>query len=828
MKIDKKVLFFVFLVLIFTADRSHAQYPEPERLLKFQDRQLSEFKFPHNEFHKQLSIANVGDSLNVRLVGRWGGGPCYAVATDGKYVYRGSGGYLEIFDVTNPAAPKMIGQVMTPDVVREIAVSGHYAYVADYDAGLRVIDVSVVSSPREVGFYDTPGDARGVAVSGPYAYVADYDAGLRVIDVSVVSSPREVGSYDTPGYAFGVAVSGHYAYVADGGSGLRVIDVSVVSSPREVGFYDTPGWANGVAVSGHYAYVADYADGLRVIDVSVVSSPREVGYYDTPGDARGVAVSGHYAYVADGDAGLRVIDVSVVTSPREVGFYDTPCYAEGVAVSGHYAYVADVLGGLRVIDVSTVTSPREVGFYDTPASARGVAVSGHYAYVADADAGLCILEFLAPTAPTVTTNAASNVTANSAQLNGTVNPNGLTTTVKFQYGTTTSYGSEITASPSSVSGTSSASVSAQLSGLLPNTTYHYRVVATNSVGTSYGEDQSFTTLASSYLTVSPTSITLDSSPNSQGSFSITSNVNWNASDNASWLDVSPVSGSGNGTVTITANSANISANPRSATVTVSGGGITRTVSVTQSGSVQSGTSITSVVQNHSLHQEFYIDIQVKDAQNLFGVAFKFNFPADKLEALAAEKGDFLGADPVFFPDINNSAGVVSVGISKKSGQPAANGTGIVARIKLKEKPLVTSGITIDLSLTEVAAMDPSGNPITLTPQNTSYVTPNPTSVADRVKQFPEEYLLYPNYPNPFNPTTTISYALPEAAHVQVQIFDINGREVKRLVDQMCDAGVHSVVWDGTDEAQQRVASGIYICRFSAGEVVLNRKLVLAK
>lgn len=101
-------------------------------------------------------------------------------------------------------------------------------------------------------------------------------------------------------------------------------------------------------------------------------------------------------------------------------------------------------------------------------------------------------------------------------------------------------------------------------------------------------------------------------------------------------------------------------------------------------------------------------------------------------------------------------------------------------------------------------------------------------VADRVKGVPAKYALYPNYPNPFNPTTTISYALPQAVHVQVQIFDLNGREVKKLVDRVCSAGVHSVVWNGTDEAQQKVSSGIYICRFNAGEVVLNRKLILAK
>jgi hypothetical protein len=101
-------------------------------------------------------------------------------------------------------------------------------------------------------------------------------------------------------------------------------------------------------------------------------------------------------------------------------------------------------------------------------------------------------------------------------------------------------------------------------------------------------------------------------------------------------------------------------------------------------------------------------------------------------------------------------------------------------------------------------------------------------VTDRIEGVPVKYVLYPNYPNPFNPTTTISYALPQTAHVKLQIFDVIGCEVKRLVDQVCNAGVHSVVWNGTDEAQQKVSSGIYICRFSAGEVVLHRKLILVK
>ena len=67
------------------------------------------------------------------------------------------------------------------------------------------------------------GYAYGVAVSGNYAYVADYTAGLQVIDVSNPANPQRVGGYDTSGDALGVAVSGNYAYVADGLWGLMIL-----------------------------------------------------------------------------------------------------------------------------------------------------------------------------------------------------------------------------------------------------------------------------------------------------------------------------------------------------------------------------------------------------------------------------------------------------------------------------------------------------------------------------------------------------------------------------------------------------------------------------
>ena len=103
-----------------------------------------------------------------------------------------------------------------------------------------------------------------------------------------------------------------------------------------------------------------------------------------------------------------------------------------------------------------------------------------------------------PSAPAVTTSAASGVTATAATLNGTVNPEGAAATYQFQYGTSTSYGSVTPASPASAgSGSSAVAESTSLSGLSASTTYDYRLMATNATGTTDGGNQTFTTPAAS-------------------------------------------------------------------------------------------------------------------------------------------------------------------------------------------------------------------------------------------------------------------------------------------------------------------------------------------
>lgn len=110
-------------------------------------------------------------------------------------------------------------------------------------------------------------------------------------------------------------------------------------------------------------------------------------------------------------------------------------------------------------------------------------------------------------APTVTTNAASGLTASGATLNGVVSSNGASTTVAFDYGTTTSYGSSVAATPGTLaSGASNAAVSASLTGLSCGTTYHFRVKGVNSLGTTNGSDLSFTTSTCPFACAPPANI----------------------------------------------------------------------------------------------------------------------------------------------------------------------------------------------------------------------------------------------------------------------------------------------------------------------------------
>ncbi len=91
-----------------------------------------------------------------------------------------------------------------------------------------------------------------------------------------------------------------------------------------------------------------------------------------------------------------------------------------------------------------------------------------------------------------------------------------------------------------------------------------------------------------------------------------------------------------------------------------------------------------------------------------------------------------------------------------------------------------------------------------------------------------DFKLFASYPNPFNPQTTIEFSVPKTTHTSIDVYDITGKRIKTLIDQVQSPGQHVIVWDGTDHNGQTVASGVYLYRLHAGSFVETRTMVFLK
>ena len=135
------------------------------------------------------------------------------------------------------------------------------------------------------------------------------------------------------------------------------------------------------------------------------------------------------------------------------------------------------------------------------------------------------------------------------------------------------------------------------------------------------------------------------------------------------------------------------------------------------------------------------------------------------------------------------------------GSVLSPGTGPVAQI-----PITLLGHTPeDVRLTDVILSDRQGRSIPV----------NIRSGAIKATSLPDVFTLESNTPNPFNPSTSIAYEVPQQAHIQLVVYNLLGQEVIRLVDQVQSAGRYEVIWNARNGQGAPVASGIYMYRLTS-------------
>jgi len=100
--------------------------------------------------------------------------------------------------------------------------------------------------------------------------------------------------------------------------------------------------------------------------------------------------------------------------------------------------------------------------------------------------------------------------------------------------------------------------------------------------------------------------------------------------------------------------------------------------------------------------------------------------------------------------------------------------------------------------------------------------------AEDVSFTPKEFRLYDAYPNPFNPVTTVRYDLPKNSLVTITIYDMLGKKVKTLINQIQDAGHQYIIWDGTNTNGSSIGVGVYLYQIQIEHYTQTKKMVLLK
>jgi len=103
-----------------------------------------------------------------------------------------------------------------------------------------------------------------------------------------------------------------------------------------------------------------------------------------------------------------------------------------------------------------------------------------------------------------------------------------------------------------------------------------------------------------------------------------------------------------------------------------------------------------------------------------------------------------------------------------------------------------------------------------------------TYVRSTDKHVPEKTYLLQNYPNPFNPETTIRFHVPKRSHVKLLIFNVNGQLIRTLIDEDKQPGSYEVLWNGENETETTVASGVYLCVLGVNNEIDVRKMILVR
>jgi phosphodiesterase/alkaline phosphatase D-like protein len=805
-------------------------------------------------------------------------------------------------------------------VIRNTSASGAVSFASR-------VDLTAGLSPIDVALADADGDGKLDLI------VANRDEN----NVSVFRNTSTSGSLSfATKVDFSTGSSPYYLVVGDLDADGKTDIVVTISSSNIVSVF------RNISTSGTASYASKVDFGTGIL-------PSGVALGDLDGDGKPDLIvannGGGTLSVLRNTAGASTGTTPTVASTASTNVTSTSATLNGTVNPNSSSTTAYFEWGTSsTLATSTATTSQSIGSgtssVSVTANLSGLTASTTYYFrvVGLNSAGTqraSILSFTTTaggTAPTVSTDAPTNITTTSAILKGTINPNGLSTTVTLQYGTTTGYGSTVTATQSPVSGSGSTSVSASLSGLSAGTTYHYRVAATNTAGTANGLDQTFITYSTTYTATSTVSFPARSKasdytasdyrlvglPGASGTsvgsiLSGSQNVDWQVywDNGASSNFLVSYDGSANFSFTvgkafwiISKTSVNINRSVTAATLNAnqeaeiplqSGWNLITNPFMSSIAwsriQTTNGTSGSLWGFNNSFSSStsfdpyvgyYYFNGAPNPVSTVLRVPYASIFgkvaevgedsPGSWKVNVVLKSGESVDRESWFGVDGEAKQGMDPKDLRKPRGVGAISeayfdrpewdvqypvfATDIRSSVngierweftlntpELHPSSLTLSGVNAIPSYFSVYLIDESRAKYIDVRRDSVYefvpavsrlrfsvLVGRKDEVTQKLQEVePKEFELGQNFPNPFNPSTTIPVSVPFVSEARLDVYNILGQNVRTLHTGLLEPGRYWFQWDGKDERGISAPSGVYVYRLSISRTgSFGGKMILTK
>ncbi len=378
----KKLILFLILILAVAGYADPSIINDLENVQTFPNGTLFNRDFGFNYENFNLREPLDYDSTNVSFEGNWPFGYSYSISSneESDLVFVGSGGGVFVTDVSDPENPVILSEVRARSLVDKsyYDAATQRLYLAAYFSGVEIWDLSDLYNPVFLSRCPTePYPRGGIYASGDYVFAATVGYGLRVIDTSDPLIPYEVTSISTGSNVWYMKVSGDYAYLVDSVTGLSVVDISDPLNPTIEASY--PGATGDIFINGNYAYFAKYGYGLKIYDITDPLNAFEVGGCAVTGYPYRVAVYDDHAFISGNECGLVAINIADPENPYLVS--SNASNYKNIATVGGYIYITSDSDGFISFDITNPASMQIVGGYGMPGYTTDMAVSGDYVYL---------------------------------------------------------------------------------------------------------------------------------------------------------------------------------------------------------------------------------------------------------------------------------------------------------------------------------------------------------------------------------------------------------------------------------------------------------------